>query len=301
MNRYIWMVFVGACSFGILSTFVKLAYREGYTAAEIAVTQAFSGMMFLWLLVRLYGNRKEGAQQVRLSWQDRWPLLLTGTTIGLTTFVYYVSVQYIPASIAIVILMQFTWIGVLIDWIFYKQRPGLPELMTILFILGGTLLSGGLLKQESGSLSVTGLAFAGLSALFYAIYVVANSRVGTSIQPLRKSAVIMAGSTLGIFLFNAPDLIASTHFGPGLLKWALFLSLFGTVIPPVLFAAGIPKIGASLSAIIMTAELPVAVICSHLILKEEVSGLQWLGVIIMLVSTAMLNLLKSRRTREALH
>ncbi|WP_315823699.1 EamA family transporter [Paraflavitalea speifideaquila] len=119
MTKYIWMVFAGACSFGILSTFVKLAYREGYTPAEIAGTQAFTGMFVLWLWA--WFNRKQQkepgtCQPLRNAW---WPVLGTGAAIGLTTFVYYVSVKYIPASIAIILLMQFTWMGVLLDYIFF--------------------------------------------------------------------------------------------------------------------------------------------------------------------------------------
>jgi drug/metabolite transporter (DMT)-like permease len=76
------MVFAGACSFGILSTFVKLAYREGYTAAEISFTQALAGMVVLWILYLLRQRRREKTTPGQWGW-----LLLTGASIGLTSFV----------------------------------------------------------------------------------------------------------------------------------------------------------------------------------------------------------------------
>lgn len=284
MTRYILMVFAGACSFGILSTFVKLAYREGYTAAEISVTQAFTGMVVLWLLYLVTRRQRHPVRPADWAW-----LLITGGCIGLTSFVYYVSVAYIPASVAIVILMQFTWIGLLMEALFFKKIPSLLQLVTTLMILTGTWMGSGLAGNGFTGLPVKGLLYAGASAFLYAVYIIANSRVGKSLDTGKKSAVIIMGSTLCIFLVNAPQLVASTHFNMGLLKWALFLSLFGTIIPPLLFAKGIPKVGAGISAVIMTAELPVAVVCSHFILQEPVNGLQWAGVALMLLSMLLLN------------
>ncbi|HEY8955028.1 DMT family transporter [Chitinophaga sp.] len=284
MTRYILMVFAGACSFGILSTFVKLAYREGYTAAEISVTQAFTGMVVLWLLYLINRRQRHPVRPADWAW-----LLITGGCIGLTSFVYYVSVAYIPASVAIVILMQFTWIGLLMEALFFKKIPSLLQLVTTLMILTGTWMGSGLAGNGFTGLPVKGLLYAGASAFLYAMYIIANSRVGKSLDTGKKSAVIIMGSTMCIFLVNAPQLVASTHFNTGLLKWALFLSLFGTIIPPLLFAKGIPKVGAGISAVIMTAELPVAVVCSHFILQEPVNGLQWAGVALMLLSMLLLN------------
>lgn len=278
------MVFAGACSFGILSTFVKLAYREGYTAAEISVTQACTGMIVLWILYLLTRRQRHRVKPGDWAW-----LLLTGGGIGLTSFVYYVSVAYIPASVAIVILMQFTWIGLLMEALLFKKIPSLLQLITTILILVGTWLGSGLAGGSLSGLSVKGLLYAGASAFLYAVYIIANSRVGKSLDTGKKSAVIITGSTLCIFLVNAPQLLASTHFDTGLLKWALFLSLFGTIIPPLLFAKGIPKVGAGISAVIMTAELPVAIVCSHFILLEPVNGLQWAGVALMLLSMLLLN------------
>jgi len=41
MLKGILLVFFGACSFGILSTFVKLAYHDGYTLGDVTGAQAF--------------------------------------------------------------------------------------------------------------------------------------------------------------------------------------------------------------------------------------------------------------------
>lgn len=294
------MVFAGACSYGILSTFVKLAYQEGYSAADISISQAFTGMVVLWLWVMARRRYTGNKTSLRLPWTSCWPVLLTGTTIGLTSFVYYVSVQYIPASVAIILLMQFTWMGVLLDRIFFKKKAGVVQLITIVIILVGTLLAAGITRVNPDASFFKGVGYALAAAFFYAIYIVANSRTGHTIPALQKSAMIMTGSTMGLLVVNIQPLILDNHFDAGLIKWALFLALFGTIIPPVLFARGMPKIGPGLSAIIMTAELPVAILCANVILHEPIGGWQWAGIFLMLLAIVGMNVRKKQALKKQL-
>lgn len=289
MTKYILMVFAGACSFGILSTFVKLAYKEGYTAAGISLAQAFTGMLVLWLWVyirKLWRQEAVSRAVLRGCW---WQVAGTGTAIGLTTFVYYTSVHYIEASLAIVLLMQFTWMSVLLERILFKKKADALQLITIALILAGTLMASGMPPVRANGPLLKGTLYALASAFLYALYVVANSRCGNALPAPQKSALIMTGSTIGIGLVNVQSLTTGHHFDAGLLKWALFLAVFGTIIPPVLFAKGIPKIGAGISSIIMTAELPVAMLCAHLLLGEKISGLQWTGILLMLLAIVWMN------------
>ncbi|HEY8920558.1 MAG TPA: EamA family transporter, partial [Chitinophaga sp.] len=132
MFKYIIMVFAGACCFGILSTFVKVAYQEGYATGDISGSQACLGMCVLWLLYLL--TRKPEAARGPV-----WPVLLAGTTIGLCTHLYYLSVKWIPASVAIIFLMQFTWISMLLEWVFFRKRPAALQLAATLLIMAGTV------------------------------------------------------------------------------------------------------------------------------------------------------------------
>jgi len=56
------------------------------------------------------------------------------SAIGLTNYLYYQSVSYISASLAIVILMQFTWFSLFLEWIIFAKKPSRLELLTVFFI-----------------------------------------------------------------------------------------------------------------------------------------------------------------------
>ena len=79
---------------------------------------------------------------------------------------------------------------------------------------------------------------------------------------------------------------------------AFFLSIVGTMIPTALFAVSIPKIGAGISSILMTIELPTAILCAHYLLHESVSIKQFIGILIMLLARSAMNYYKIRKKRK---
>lgn len=291
MNKYIIIVALGALSFGMLSSFAKIAYGEGYSPAEITLTQALAGTLILWSIV-IFRKLKYGTKLTL-----NWKLLLAGTTMGSSAYTYYLSVAYIPASLAIVLLMQITWLSILVDWIFFKKKPNTVEVGSALFIILGTILAGNLLDLSNANISFTGIALSLLSALLYTLYIVFTSKIGKETPMFEKSALMTSGSAMIIFLINCEAITTSTHLDFGLLQWGTFLAIFGTVIPPICFTVGMPKIGAGLSSVLLTLELPAAVFCAHIILGEKVTFLQIIGIAIMLSSIVYLNISKAKKEK----
>jgi drug/metabolite transporter (DMT)-like permease len=202
---------------------------------------------------------------------------------------YYQSVQYITASVAVVVLMQFTWMTVLLDWCFLKNKPSIRLLVTIPVILGGTVLaSGG--QELLHTISFKGLALAFGAALLYALYIVANSRIAKHIAPVTKSAMQVSGAAMSILVVNSGTLLTGIPATVAFFKWTGLLALFGTIIPPLLFAKGIPKVGASFSSVIMVAEMPMAILCAATVLDEPIEPIQYVGMLIMLGSIIYLTI-----------
>ncbi|ABO48914.1 membrane protein [Desulforamulus reducens MI-1] len=72
------------------------------------------------------------------------------------------------------------------------------------------------------------------------------------------------------------------------------LGLLGGVIPTFLLAKGVPQVGAGMSTILCSSELPVALLASALILAEKSTLLQWCGVVLIIlgISTPYISLLR---------
>jgi len=292
--KYIFMVLLGGTLYGTMSSFVKLSYSYGFNAAELSFWQAFLAALFLGIFAFFSRKTVKG----KLTHKDFLPLILTGCAIGLTNFLYYESVRYIPASLAIVILMQFTWLSLLLEWILFTRKSSRMELLTVFFILIGTVLAGGVFEMKEWTFSFRGTMLALSSSLTYAIYIIANGRIGKGVRWQSKSMMIMAGSSSCIFAINSGVIICGDYLSGVFFLWAIFLAVIGTTIPTALFAAGISKIGAGISSILMTVELPVAILCARIVLKEHISPLQSAGIVIMLASISAMNYYKVMKSKK---
>lgn len=289
MLKGIILVFLGACSYGVLSTFVKFAYQDGYTLGDVTGTQAFFGAIGLWTLFYL---RKAMSRKPN-NYKEKTPsykLLLAGICSGLVSIFYYQSVKLVPNSIAIILLMQFIWIGILMEYFIFKKKITNVQVLSILLVLGGTALASGIFASALKTINVYGIVYGLLAAVCYAGFIMLNGRLGNDYRPIKKAALMVTGSCIFIFIIFPPVFLINGALTGSLLKWGLLIALFGTVIPPLCYAIGVPKTGLALSSILSAAELPVAVLLSALFLHEHVSASRWFGVAVILTAIAISNL-----------
>ena len=290
MLKGILLVFFGACSFGILSTFVKLAYHDGYTLGDVTGAQAFFGAVILWILFFFQSKTVAyKAKEIKLitPW---WKMVLAGTCTGLVSVFYYQCVKLVPNSVAIILLMQFIWMSILLEFIIYKKKPTGLQFLAILLVLGGTVLASGMVETSISSLNLKGIGFGLLAATSYAGFLMLSGRIGNEYPALKKSALMITGACILIFILFPPMFLFNGALNGSLLKWGLIISVFGTVIPPLFYAEGVPKIGTALSSILSAAELPVAVMMAGFVLQEQVSLLRWIGVCVILSAMVIPNL-----------
>lgn len=290
MLKGILLVLFGACSFGILSTFVKLAYAEGYNLSDVTGTQAFFGMVLLWLTYFVQTKTKDKTAPKPVLKTHWLKLVGAGAFSGMVSLCYYQCVKLVPNSVAIILLMQFVWITVLLELIIYKKKPTIHQVLAIILVLGGTIAASGYFESISASFNLEGIIYGLIAAAFYASFLMLNGKLGTEYPVLKKSALMITGACIIVFILLPPHFLINGALGGSLLKWGLILAVFGTVIPPLCFAGGIPKAGLTISSILSSVELPVAVTMSALVLHEEVSLIRWLGVAVILSAMILPNL-----------
>ncbi|MGN7381404.1 EamA family transporter [Paenibacillus sp. SAFN-117] len=300
MMRYVILVFLGACSFGVLSTFVKLAYQSGFTVNQVVGSQTLLGMLTLWIIFIVVKIRKKGGAVSPASFKEILMLMAVGTTTGLTGVFYYAALQYVPASLAIILLFQFSWMGLLIESLLNRRWPGKEKLVALLILLAGTVLASGILEQGLGSFTLAGVALGLVAALMYTLFILFSGRTAPHIHPAKRSAIMLTGSFILISIIFPPSFLVDGSLWNGLIKFAVVLALLGAVIPPFLFALGVPHIGGSLATILSAAELPTAVLASSLVLREEVSVTKWIGVLIILAGIALPEWIASLRRKRQL-
>ncbi|WP_223701634.1 EamA family transporter [Sutcliffiella deserti] len=286
--HYALLVFIGGGCLGILSTFVKLAYSAGFSVVEVTASQVLFGTVIIWL-VALF------AKKTTIRFRQAGILMLGGVPVGLTGLLYYQSLQTLDASLAIIFLFQFIWIGSLIEWIVYKRRPSAGKLVSIAILLVGSLLAAGLFIGEVGSFSLQGAIWGMLSAITFSIFLFLSGIIGKHVPAIQKSALLSTGAMIVTLLLFPPVFLLDIPTLTGIIPYALVLGIFGVVLPPILFSIGMPHVGPGLGTILTASELPVAIIMSTVVLSEEIASIQWFGVALILGGIIIGNLKQSQR------
>lgn len=292
MFKYALLVFLGACSYGVLSSIIKLGFKAGFSMHELVGAQYFFGWCMFFVLILLFSRKKLGLKTVLT-------LLASGITISLTGIFYGSAVEQLPASIAVVLLFQFTWIGVIIESVVEKKFPSREKCVSIVILIIGTLLAGGVFEPSEGNITTSGILFGLVSAVSFAVYIFVSGRVATQVPVLNKSFFMMTSAMLVVMLVFSPSFIYDGAIPNGLWKYGIPLALLGTIIPVIFFSISVPKLGSGLGTILGAAELPAAVVASVLVLQEQVSVLRWVGIVVVLVGIATPQLLPMLRSKNS--
>ncbi len=286
--NYALLVFLGGCSYGVVSTFVKLGYSEGFRLSEVTVSQYFFGAIMLWAIA-IFVPKK------RLKGKQWLTLAIGGIPMGLTGIFYNQALGYINASFAIILLLQFTWISMILQYVFTKEAPSRKSLISTIIILFGSVLASGFL-QTGIIFSLAGIGWGILAAVSFSSFIFISGNTNIPVHPIYKSAIMTTGASLLIFISLPPVFLINGALTDGLFMYGLLTGFFGSLVPPILFNIGMPKVGGSLGTILSASELPMAVIMSTIVLHETVTFLQWVGVIIILGGIAFPNIQSHKTT-----
>ncbi|TKT89374.1 EamA family transporter [Dyadobacter frigoris] len=280
------LIALGAASYGILATIVKFANNQGVHTSLLIFAQFSIGLFFLVCYSKIKDsgtNRTDNNDK-----NTKLKLLLFGTSLGLTSCFYYLSIRYIPVSVGIILLMQTIWMSIVWEAFSQKTTVSLSKIIGAVLIVAGTLLATNIFSQHV-DLNWKGVGLGLLAACCYTISMHASNHVASNLDSHTRSKYLIAGGMIIVLLFWNTDIWL--HFDwLAFLKWGAVLALFGTILPPLLFTKGMPMTGMALGGIIAAVEIPVSIFSAHLILGEAVSWLQWAGVALILGSVIVINL-----------
>jgi len=300
---------IGASIYGMLATFVKMAYKDGFTTSEVTTSQfllGLTGLLVLNFIQTITSKQKlssPSGKEVRM-------LMLAATSLGWTSRFYYIAVQYIDVSIAIVLLMQSVWFSVVVESFISKKLPNARKVVSVIIVLAGTILATNLMNMEI-ELDWHGIFWGLMAAASYTLTMFTSNTLATHLPVFRKSIIMLCGGAVVVFAFlffaqigpmysdslksfylNFTENTEHIHSFNYSIFWTygFVLALFGTIIPPILFNVGFPNAGLGLGSIVSSLELPVSVTMAFVLLDEKVIFIQWVGIALILFAIVLMNL-----------
>lgn len=283
---YPLLVILAASSYGMVSTIIKLAIQSGFSVSEAVTSQFFIGFCIA-VCIFLFTNR------TKISFNGIKILILAGVLTGLTNIVYGRSLIYLPASLAVVLLFQFTWIGMLISCIAKRKIPSRIEFISLIVLFAGTIPAAGLIDVDLTLIPIQGWLWGLTAALCFSLFLFVNSKPINSMNTSNRLLLVSFFAFMTTAVFQSPEIIWNgTLFSEGLWVYGLALGLFGMIIPVYLFTIAVPKVGLSMSSILSAFELPIAVMVSVILLSETVTNLQIIGIAIIILGIILPSVLK---------
>jgi drug/metabolite transporter (DMT)-like permease len=275
----------GTISYGILATIVKYANNLGVHTSVLTFLQFFTGYVFLVAYARYIHQAQ--LQDSKPSRKSRFKLMLFGISMGMTSILYYLSLQYISVSMGIILLMQSIWMGIVLEIVMDRGRFKASKLIGGLVVIIGTLLATNVFF-DTVNMSLKGILLGLASGVSYTISLYASSHVEQQLPSVIRSKYLIIGGFICVILFwNVSIWNDFTSFS--MIKWGIVLGIFGTILPPLLYTKGFPLTGIGLGSIIAAIEIPVSILSAYLILGEQLTAMQWLGVSVIILSVFLVN------------
>ncbi|MDO5845670.1 MAG: DMT family transporter [Methanocorpusculum sp.] len=301
------MVLLASCSYAVLSTIVSLAVMHGFGIPVVLVGKFVYGWIILLVVVILVWllflrKQKKPAKSSRPLGTRIGFLALTGVIMALVTVCYFHSLGYLPISLAVVLLFQYSWMGVVIEAVARRKLPSRSQVLACVVIGIGTILAGGIIGSSISlaEMNPVGIALGLFAAFCYALFVFLSGKIETQMTPITKSFLIATFGVIFVLIF------VGVVYGGGVvlegitnvdaLMYCIPLGLFGIAIPIFLLSAGAPKISTGMATILNSAELPVEVLAAAVVILEPVAAVRWVGVIIILLGIALPHILERRIT-----
>lgn len=292
INAGIGVTFVLLSSLAFASTpaFAQLAFAARLNGVSLVSFRCLIAAMVLWMLARAFD---EPAIAIGL----RVRLFLLGALLfGPQMALYFAALQRLDTSITVAVVYVYPAVVALIVAIRLRRPPPLTEVMLLVLALVGV----GVIALVHGQApnSGSGMVLAAVTAVIFAIYVLASDALVRDVPPILAASVVLAGSGFSALLIAS--ISRKLALPNGQAGW-LYLGLHGLVIVPVGLAsyyAGLKRLGATRASVVDTSQPAIASVIGVAALGEHLEPLQILGIMAIVIAVLGLPILAAGRARR---
>lgn len=264
------LVLASALFFGLAGVFTKTTTADVWT---IACWRGLVGGLIIAAYVVLRGRSAGGPRRFALGWRG-WLLALVG---GLSSIAFITAFKLTYVANVAIIYATVPFMAALLEWAALGERVRLRTIAAACASLAGVavMLLGGF-----GTGSLAGDAVALLMTFGCAVYLV-------MIRAFRETPVVWAGAVAAFMVFGAGLLVVDPLAVSG--RDAIVMSLFGLsfAFAVILWTEGAKLIPAAESGLLGSAEVPLAIFFSWLILSELPPPASFAGGTIVLLAVVL--------------
>lgn len=277
------MVFLAAFCFATKGILIKLAYQYPIDSISLLTLRMVFALPFY---VGILANVARRSHAIHLS-VGQWSLLafLGITGYYFASFFNFLGLVYITASLERILLFVYPTFVLLLNAIGFGRRVTRLQVAALLLTYSGIFLAfWGNIETAHQKNLMLGAFWVVLSGLVYAVYLVGSDRMIALVGAQRYTCYAMIAATVPTVLHCALQngLSSLTHFPMPVYGLAFGMAIFVTVIPTLLIAEGIKRVGSGNASIIASIGPIFTIFLSTFVLHEVISVEQVIGTFLVL-------------------
>lgn len=259
---------------GIVPIFAKVAYSVGVGVLTVVTFRTLFAAAVIWLTMLLFRRHLIRSSAFAIAGS-----MVAGGINGIGSLFFYASLNRIDASLG-----QLINITYLVFVTLLLRLAGQAVSRLTLFRLGLILLAIYLLTMGSlGEPDWLGVGMMLFAALTYAIQLVFSQRIMLDIPAPTMTLYAVSAMALvvtAVWLLFPSDLVIVTAVG-----WqAIFLMGLATALSRLTLFLGVKRLGSMQAALLGVLEVLITVIIAITWLGEQLTAVQWLGALLILIS-----------------
>ncbi|OTG83975.1 DMT family transporter [Acinetobacter sp. ANC 4648] len=284
--------------FSTKAIFIKQTYALSplVDSTVLMALRMTSALPFFLLICWLNRHRNQN-----ISIQD-WMLLVLAGLIGyyFSSWLDFTGLMYISASLERIILFLYPTLTVIASSAIYKQRLSFKSIFAIALSYGGTVI---VMLQEQSTVPHEGNFWLGVSLIFasaisFASYLLLTPRLIQKFGSWNFTGLALSIACLGTlthFIMVTPNPVRLLNQLPAEVIWyGVALGLLVTVLPTILIAQSISRLGAAQSAMIGSIGPILTIILAVAFLGEHMNAIQWFGCLLNIIGVMMITLSKKK-------
>ena len=258
--------------------------QQALPSAQVVASQAWFGCLFFVLATAVKLAR--GGRLVCLTGTQALKLMGLGALTCTTSILYCYAMSVLPAPVALTLLFQFTWMGLIWQTIMTRRAPKPLEIASAAVIVFGTVFASGVYKTGLAGYDPVALVCALGAAVTCSLFVTFSGKVKVGCSNEQRGVIVCLGAGI-MSLTVCPNYLVSGVVFQGILPFAAAAGFFGLMCPVLLFGLGSPHLPAGLSTVMAAAELPAGLLIAMIVLGEPLGAVEWLGVAVILAGVCL--------------
>lgn len=283
LKGFIYAV-ISSIFFGSAGIFVKSNYNENFSSVDLLMLQYIIALVILFSICII-----KYRQNLKLPKAMLKKLVIQGALFNtFMTIFFYSSFEHLDMAMATMLLYLYPAIVAAISFIFLKSKISKLKIAAICGSFLGSLLVLNILSGDFSSLSLRGIIYGVLAALFYSFMNLYAEGIVEDVPSMVITFYTTIFSLIVLFIINPGFVQKIPRITTASIQNAALLAFFCEIIPLTLLYSAIKYIGSVTTSIISTIELPASAVFSYFIMNESISLIQITGILIIGVSVIVL-------------